>query len=147
MLTGGDPRVGELERQAMVPAGVRSGKPVGKARSPGLAILWVFLTLGIYQIIWGYSTFEELRNYRGQGWSGTLYLIFTFLFPFPLIAVPWLLPAYVGRMYAEEGRPSPITGLAGFWTFLPFIGAFIWFFKVQGHLNAFWNEHRRPLAA
>jgi hypothetical protein len=117
-------------------------EPIGKPRNPATAILLTIVTLGIYGIVWIYSTLDELKNYRGQGWSGLLYLLFQFLFPFPLIALPWLIPAYVGNLYAEEGRGKPITGSSGFWMFLPIIGAIVWFFKVQGSLNNFWNAQR-----
>jgi hypothetical protein len=115
-------------------------KPLGNIRNPFIAILLTIFTLGIYAVVWNYSTFEELKNYRGQGWSGMLYLIFQFLFPFPLLALPWLMPAYVGNLYAEDGREKPISGLTGFWMFLPIIGALIWFFKMQGNLNEFWTS-------
>lgn len=113
-------------------------KNLGKVRNPVTAVFLTIITLGIYSIVWWYSTFEELKNYRGQGWSGTLYLVFQFLFPFPLVALPWLMPAYVGRLYAEDGREKPITGLTGFWLLLPIFGAFVWLFKIQGNLNEFW---------
>lgn len=115
-------------------------RPPGKVRSPLTVILLSIVTLGIYSIVYYYCTFEELRNYRGQGWSGLLYLIFQFFFPIPLIGMPWLLPAYVGRLYAEDGQPKPITGLSGFWVFLPILGPFIWLFSWQGRLNEFWER-------
>ncbi len=51
-------------------------KPVGKVRNPIVVLILGIVTLGIYMIIWYYCIFEELRNWRGQGWSGVLYLIF-----------------------------------------------------------------------
>ncbi len=114
-------------------------RPIGKQRSPMIVILLMIVTLGIYGIVYHYCTFEELRNRRGQGWSGGVFLIFLFLFPFPLVALPWLVPAYVGRMYAEEGQEKPITGLAGFWQLLPLIGNIIWIFRVQNCMNRFWQ--------
>ena len=115
-------------------------KPLGKVRNPISVILLCIVTLGIYQIFYLYCTFQELRNYRNQGWSGVLYLVFQFLFPFPLIAIPWLVPAYVGRLYAEDGLAKPITGYAGFWMLLPILGPLVWLFKVQGLLNEFWEQ-------
>lgn len=115
-------------------------RPLGKVRSPVTVILLSIVTLGIYSIIYQYSIFDELKNWRGQGWSGGLYLLFTFLFPIPLIAIPWLVPAYVGRMYAEDNREKPITGNAGFWFLLPILGGVVWLFKVQNNLNSFWES-------
>ena len=116
-----------------------SSKPVGKIRNPLTVLLLMIVTVGIYGIIWYYCIFEELRNRRGQGWSGALYLVFQIIFPFPLIAMPWLIPAYVGRMYEEDGQQKPITGMTGFWVFLPLIGGIVWLFTVQNRLNDFWS--------
>jgi hypothetical protein len=63
-----------------------------------------------------------------------------------LIALPWLLAAYVGRMYAEDSQTPPITGLSGFWIFVPFIGGIIWLVKVQRRLNEFWIAKGAPAA-
>ncbi len=115
-------------------------RPIGKQRSPLAVVLLTIATLGIYGIVYHYCAFEELRNWRGQGWSGGVFLLFLFLFPFPLVALPWLVPAYVGRMYAEDGLEKPITGLAGFWSLLPLIGHIIWTFRVQNCMNRFWQQ-------
>lgn len=115
-------------------------RPVGKVRSPVTVILLFIVTLGIYSIIYQYSLFDELKNWRGQGWSGGLYLIFMFLFPIPLIAIPWLVPAYIGRMYAEDNQEKPITGNTGFWFLLPIFGGIVWLFKVQNNMNSFWES-------
>jgi len=121
-------------------AGPGGARPVGKCRSAGTVNLLFLVTFGIYPLIWYYSTFKELHDYRGQGWSGGTYLLFQFLFPFPLIANPWLIPAYVGRMYAEDNRQPPIDGMSGFWIFVPLAGMFIWIIKVQNALNDFWQS-------
>jgi len=115
-------------------------RPIGKTRNPVVVLILGIITLGIYMIIWYYCIFEELRNWRGQGWSGALYLILLLLLCFPLIVIPWLIPAYVGRMYQEDGKEKPITGLSGFWVFLPLIGGIVWLCKVQGALNKFWRS-------
>lgn len=113
-------------------------KPIGKVRNPLVVILLSIITLGIYYIFYLYFTFEEIKNWRGQGWSGALYLLFQFvLFPV-LIVLPWLLPAYVGRMYQEDNQVKTISGLTGFWIFLPLLGGIIWLFRVQNSLNRFW---------
>ncbi|MDP8254349.1 MAG: DUF4234 domain-containing protein [Candidatus Alcyoniella australis] len=117
---------------------VTGPKPVGAIRSPGIVILLILVTCGIYGIVYYYKTFEELRNWRGQGWSGGLYLLFTFLLPFMTFAIPWLLPAYIGRMYAEDGQPKPITGNSGWWILVPIAGGIIWLVVLQNRLNEFW---------
>lgn len=117
-------------------------RPVGKVRTPLLVVLLGMITLGIYSIVWHFSVFEELRNHRGQGWNGVLYLLFLIVPPLQLvlIATPFLIPAYVGRMYAEDGRQQPISGLSGFWIFLPLLGPIIWIFVVQDALNKYWQS-------
>ena len=117
-------------------------KPIGKNRNPLTVLILGIVTLGIYIIIWYYCIFEELRNWRGQGWSGIIFIIFMLFFGIALIAIPWLIPAYVGNMYEEDGQTKPISGLTGFWVFLPIIGGIVWIFKVQNHLNAFWETKK-----
>ena len=116
-----------------------SSRPIGKIRNPVLVIIYSIITLGIYSLIYYYKLFKEMYNWRGQGWSGGLFLLFTFLPPISGLALPWLLPAYIGRMYAEDNQEKPITGLAGFWVFVPIIGGIIWLVKAQNNLNLFWE--------
>ena len=117
-------------------------KPIGKIRNPWTVLILSIVTLGIYGIVWYYCIFEELKNWRSQGWSGTVFIIFFLLFGIALIAIPWLIPAYVGRMYEEDGKTKPITGLTGFWIFFPIIGGIMWIFKVHNNLNAFWETKK-----
>jgi len=114
-------------------------RPIGKNRNPWLVLILSIVTFGIYIIVWHYSILEELRNWRGQGWSGMIFIIFFLMFGIVLIAIPWLVPAYVGRMYEEDGKEKPITGLTGFWVLLPIFGGIVWIFKVQNNLNIFWE--------
>lgn len=126
--------------QAASAAVIPTTKPIGKIRNPWSVLILSIVTLGIYSLIWHYSVFEELRNWRGQGWSGIVFILLCLFFGIAMIAIPWLIPAYIGRMYEEDGKAKPITGLAGFWMFIPIIGGIIWIFKVQNNLNAFWQE-------
>jgi len=115
-----------------------AGKPLGKIRKPLTVIILMIVTFGIYSIIFHFKVFDELKKYRGQGWSGTLYLIFQLIFPFPLIALPWLLPSYIGKMYTEDGQTAPITGMAGFWIFVPLVGGIVLLVKIIRRMNEFW---------
>ncbi len=117
-------------------------RPLGKIRSTSSVIILSIVTLGIYTIIWLYSSFESMRNYRQQGWGGGQFVLFS-LVPFlniVSIVVPWLLPSYVGEMYREDGKQKPITGLAGFWIFIPIVGSYIWIAQVNSKLNDFWRS-------
>ncbi len=116
-------------------------RPLGKIRNPLVVILLMLVTFGIYGIFYYYFTFEELHRFRGQGWSGGLALVFILI---PIVnvvsvAIPWLIPAYVGRAFVETGQQRPISGLSGFWIFVPFVGGIIWLCVVQGKLNGFWQ--------
>ncbi len=114
-------------------------KPVGKNRNPWAVLLLSIVTIGLYNIYWYYCIFEEMRNWRGQGWSGVIFIVLFLFCGIALIVIPWLIPAYIGRMYEEDGQSKPITGLSGFWILLPIIGPIVWIFKVQNNLNVFWE--------
>jgi hypothetical protein len=43
-------------------------------------------------------------------------------------------------MYQRDGRPAPFSGWTGLWLLLPIIGAFVWFIKIQGALNRYWES-------
>jgi hypothetical protein len=42
-------------------------------------------------------------------------------------------------MFKQDGREAPFSGWTGLWLLLPIIGAFVWFIKVQGALNEYWE--------
>jgi hypothetical protein len=119
------------------PPAVRIGTgAIGETRSIGLSILWFIITLGIYGIYWTYKTLEEMKQYSGYGIGGVvgivIYLVIT-----PVI---WfVIPSEVGSLYKRDGREPPVSGWAGLWWLLPIVGWFVWFFKVQGSLNRFWE--------
>jgi hypothetical protein len=46
-------------------------------------------------------------------------------------------------MYEQDGREPPITGWSGLWLFpgaILIIPAIVWFVKVQGALNDYWES-------
>lgn len=114
---------------------------VGRHRNPLAVLLWMVLTLGIYGLYWIYISFAEVRARRGKGVSGFVGLLLA-LIPVSV----FLLPSYIGDMYAEDGKSKPITGYAGLWALVPLIGSIIWLFKVQGRLNEFWSMDGREVA-
>lgn len=115
---------------------------IGKLRKPLMVILFSIITFGIYAIVWQFKIIGEMKKYRGQGISPVMYLILSLvpLLNFASIIFPFLIPAYIGRMHEEDEQERPISGLAGLWIFLPFVGPFIWVAKVQGNLNSFWES-------
>jgi len=108
-----------------------------KQRDPLTVIILSIITFGIYFIYWQYCFFEEQRSIRKQGWSGGIYLLFTFIVPISGFVWPFLTPSYVGKLYEEDNQEKPITGLTGFWVLLPIFGPFIIVYKIQNNMNNF----------
>jgi hypothetical protein len=124
-----------MTQPAPTPPAAATRGPVGQARSPGLQILLFIITLGIYGIFWVYWQHKEIKEYSGEGVGGGIGVVIYILVG---IVTPFLLASEVGTLYEKDGREKPFSPLIGFWLFLPIIGAFIWYFKVQGALNEFW---------
>jgi uncharacterized protein DUF4234 len=116
--------------------------PVGHTRSIGLSILWAVLTLGIYCVIWTYKTQEEVKRYSSNGIGGVLGLVIYILIS-PVTF--FIVPSEVRYMYEDlDGQTSPVRGITGLWFILPLLGALIWFIKVQGALNRYWEAKGAP---
>jgi hypothetical protein len=111
--------------------------PVGKVRSPLVVLLLSIFTLGIYGLYWYYKTFQEMKDYSGQGIGGLLGLVLSL---FCGIVVVFLMPAEVGNLYQQDGQKPPISAVTGLWILLPILGGFILLWKVQGRLNDFWKS-------
>ena len=116
--------------------------PVGNTRSIGLSILWAILTIGIYTYVWTYKTHEEIKRYSGNGVGGVIgFVIYFVLSPVTF----FIVPAEVRYMYEDlDGQASPVRGLTGLWILLPLIGNIVWFVKVQGALNRYWQSKGAP---
>lgn len=111
--------------------------PVGKVRSPLVVLLLSIVTIGIYGLYWHYKTFQEIKEYSGEGIGGVLGLILAL---FCGIIVIFVLPSEVGNLYSREGQSSPISAVTGLWVLIPLIGGLIWLWKVQGRLSDFWRS-------
>jgi len=109
--------------------------PVGQQRGIGFVIVMSIVTLGIYAIYWWYKSYQEVRNYRGQGVGGIGGVLLSLI-----IVGIFLLPAYIGRMHNEDGEQNPVSGLTGLWTLVPYVGGFILMYKCQDALNRFWGS-------
>jgi hypothetical protein len=110
--------------------------PLGEKRGLGFGILMFVVTLGIYSLYWTYKTFEEMKRHTGDGVGGGVGLLIGVLIS---VVNFFLVPSEVGRMYRGDGRTAPVSGWTGLWYFLPLIGLFVWWFKVQGALNDYWD--------
>ena len=111
--------------------------PLGQPRGIGFAILMTIITLGIYSLYWVFKTQDEVKNHSGQGVGGVLGLVIYIV----VSVVTWfLVPSEVAKMIKQDGRPAPFTGWTGLWLLLPIVGAFVWFIKIQGTLNRYWES-------
>ena len=50
----------------------------------------------------------------------------------------------VRHVVGEDGQHPPVSGMSGFWAFIPYVGGIIWFVKVQGALNRYWESKGVP---
>ena len=113
--------------------------PLGQQRGVGFVILLTIVTLGIYSLYWVYKTQEEMKQHTGDGLGGVLGLVIWILI-WPVSA--FVIPHEIATMYKKDGRQPPFSAWVGLWLF-PFgillIPAIIWWVKVQGALNTYWE--------
>jgi hypothetical protein len=112
-------------------------RPLGQPRGIAFGILIFILTAGIYGFYWTYKTHEEVKRYSGEGVGGVIGLIIYLLVSF---LTPFVIPSEVGKLYRRDGKEPPVSGWTGLWILLPLAGVFIWFVKVQGALNRYWES-------
>ena len=117
---------------------------LGHTRSIGKSILLAIVTLGIYPIVWVYKTHNEIKRYSGNGVGGVLGLVI-YLVISPVTY--FVLPSEVRWMHEDlDGGTSPVRGKTGLWILLPLVGPIVWFVKVQGALNRYWESKGAPAA-
>ena len=118
--------------------------PLGQPRGIGFAILLAIVTLGIYTLYWVFKTQDEVKEHSGIGVGGVVGLVIYIV----LSPVTWfLIPSEIGKMFKADGREAPFTGWTGLWLLLPIVGAFVWFIKIQGALNGYWESKAGSAAA
>ena len=114
--------------------------PLGKPRGIGFGILIFIVTFGLYSLYWVYQTQEEVKRHSGEGIGGVLGLVVWII----ISAISaFVIPSEIGKMYGKDGREAPITGWTGLWLFpgaILIIPAIVWFVKVQGALNSYWES-------
>jgi hypothetical protein len=121
--------------------------PLGQPRGIGFGILLFIITLGLYSWYWAFKTQEEIKQHSGEGLGGVLGLVIWILIT-PVSA--FVIPSEIGKMYKQDGREPPVSGWTGLWLFpgvILIIPAIVWFVKVQGSLNRYWEEKARAEAA
>ena len=101
------------------------------------------VTLGLYGWYWVFKTQEEMKQHTGEGLGGVLGLVIWILIS-PVSA--FVIPSEVGKMYRKAGLEPPMTGWTGLWLFpgaILIIPAVVWFVKIQGSLNRYWEGAAR----
>ena len=121
--------------------------PLGQPRGIGFGILLFIITFGFYSYYWVYKTQEEVKQHTGDGLGGVLGLVVWIIIG---AVSAFVIPSEIGRMYQRDGRQPPVTGWTGLWLF-PFgillIPAIVWFVKIQGALNRYWDAKSAPIAS
>ena len=119
------------------PAPATTGaRPLGKPRGWVVVVLLSIVTLGIYGLGWQYKTFQEMKDYSGEGIGGVVGLILAIFIGF---VNPFIMSAEVGNMYEAAGAEKPVSGITGLWILLPLVGGIVWLVKTQGALNQYWE--------
>jgi hypothetical protein len=114
--------------------------PLGQRRGIGFGILLFIVTLGFYGWYWAFKTQEEMKQHTGDGLGGVIGLVVWILIPF---VSAFVIPSEIGKMYARAGKEPPVTGWTGLWLFpgiILIVPAIVWFVKVQGALNRYWES-------
>lgn len=119
------------------PAAPTGSGNVGELRSPLVVLLLGLITCGIYFLFWYYKSFDEMKDYSGEGLGGLVGLLLSI---FCGIITMFVMPAEVGNLYERDGKEKPISAMTGLWNLVPIIGSIVWVFKVQGRLNDFWES-------
>jgi drug/metabolite transporter superfamily protein YnfA len=131
-----------MEASVAVPTG--NTGPLGNRRGVGFGILLFIVTIGFYGLYWAYKTQEEMKQHTGEGLGGVLGLVIWILIG---AISAFVIPSEIGKMYEKDGRQPPVNGWTGLWLF-PFgvfiIPAIVWFVKVQGALNDYWEAKGVP---
>jgi hypothetical protein len=113
--------------------------PLGRPRGIAFVIVMCIVTLGFYSLYWVYKTEEETREHTREGVGGVLGLVVWILLS-PVMG--FVIPAEIGSMYRNDGQRPPISGWTGLWYFpggVLIIPVIVWFVKVQGALNRYWE--------
>jgi len=125
---------------SVVPTASGNTGPLGRPRGIGFGILLYIITLGFYGWYWVYKTEEETAKHTGEGLGGVLGLVIWILLG---AVMAFVIPSEVGKMYRKDGQEPPVNGWTGLWLF-PFgfliVTAIVWFVKVQGSLNRYWES-------
>jgi Domain of unknown function (DUF4234) len=129
----------EVDVEASVGLSSANPGPLGRPRGIGFGILMYIITFGFYSLYWVYKTEEEMKEHTREGVGGVLGLVIWILLS-PVMG--FVIPSEIGSMYRKDGRHPPMSGWTGLWYFpggVLIIPVIVWFVKVQGALNRYWE--------
>ena len=81
-----------------------------------------------------------MKQRSGDGLGGVLGLVIWIVIG---AVSAFVIPSEIGRMYQRDGKQPPVTGWTGLWLFpgaILIIPAIVWFVKIQGALNSYWES-------
>lgn len=141
-----------------------SESKIGKPRPLGKVIFWSGISLLLYYGWYKWIIQEELRAYRGYGWSGTLCLLpFVLGVVLPqivyflnsdiddwirwlsLLGVVWIyivqfrLYQTINQLYEQQGLPKP---LVVWWIFVPGLNLVVGLRQIH-FLSEFWQQQKQ----
>ncbi len=114
---------------------------IGKNRNAGVVILLMFVTLGIYNIVWYYKINKEIKEHDNDqqftpGWAAVALFV-----PIANLVSVYNTADRIKKMQKADGSQDLISpGAALVWALLFGIGYFI---VVQGAMNNHWYEHTK----
>ncbi len=114
--------------------------PLGHRRGVAFGFVLFVITFGIYGWYWAYKTCDELKRHTGDGIGGVIALVIQILIP---AINGFIIPSEIGKMYKQDGREAPTSGWTGLWLFpggYLIVPAIVWWVKVQGALNRYWES-------
>ena len=126
-----------MEASVVSPSG--NPGPLGQPRGIGFGILLYIVTFSLYSLYWVYKTAEEMKQHTSDGLGGVLGLVIWIVIN-PVMA--FVIPSEIGKMYRKDGQDPPMSGWTGLWLFpgaVLIVPAIVWFVKVQGALNRYWE--------
>ncbi len=126
-----------MEASVVSPSG--NPGPLGQPRGIGFGILLYIVTFSLYSFYWVYKTAEEMKQHTSEGLGGVLGLVIWIVIN-PVMA--FVIPSEIGKMYRKDGQDPPMSGWTGLWLFpgaVLIVPAIVWFVKVQGALNRYWE--------
>ncbi|TWE13208.1 DUF4234 domain-containing protein [Rudaeicoccus suwonensis] len=108
-----------------------------KIRSTGACILLMIVTLGFYSWYWWFKVHSDLQRQRDRGLGGGIALVLAI---FISIVLVFLTPSEVGDACKDRGIQQRVSAVTGLWVLLPLVGMIVWFVKVNGAVNRYWES-------